>query len=685
MSNLGDLYLKISADMKPLKDALGKASAATQEWADKAEASVNKVSKGFNTLKTAIGGALLVGATMKGLQMIGDALDRLDKLDETARKVGVTAERLQELQFAASQTGASSDDMTAALEKLNVQIGQAQNGSGKLDDVLTRYGITLRNTNGTMKSTEQVFNDIVKVLGSIENANERAAIEAAAFGKEAGPNLDILLRQGTAAIEEQARKARELGLVYSNEMVAGAADAKDKVDILKQFIEVQLTTAIADNATAIGNWAMTAIGWITKVIEGFQLLGKVWREKDRDLKVKWVNYQSQEIQKGKGLFQSQASWEKEKAQRLKSQGEAQAVLDRYNEEDRLLRELKSKPPAASPGATAAGNTSGNTGDRAAAAAAAAAAESEARKKQAEIDKRQADVARLQEVMMKGRLTAASKMIDQANEELDALMKQDDALNAQAQAVKDLINPWGELARQVDELNKLQAAGKITEEERNQALILMSKEAIRNNIELTDSQKMLQDLSLELGTTFESAFLNAIEGGKGMSEILGTLINDIGRMIIKAMILQPLMDSLFGKQGSGSSGLMGTVVSAIGGAIGGSMGGGQLAPITVNAQRIPGYAGGGRVNGPTWVGERGPELLIPSGPSRVVNNHAANQMGSPNVKVEVVNRGTPQKATQTNATFDASGAVVRIILDDIQRGGPISNGLGSTYGLRRSVG
>ena len=52
-------------------------------------------------------------------------------------------------------------------------------------------------------------------------------------------------------------------------------------------------------------------------------------------------------------------------------------------------------------------------------------------------------------------------------------------------------------------------------------------------------------------------------------------------------------------------------------------------------------------------------------------------------VQIVNNGTPQTASSVVSETDASGTVVRIVLEDLQNNGRISRGVANSFGLRRN--
>ena len=53
-----------------------------------------------------------------------------------------------------------------------------------------------------------------------------------------------------------------------------------------------------------------------------------------------------------------------------------------------------------------------------------------------------------------------------------------------------------------------------------------------------------------------------------------------------------------------------------------------------------------------------------------------------IKVEIENKGSDKQVASALASFDVDGAVVRVVLDDLDRGGPIDSKLSQTGRGRR---
>lgn len=74
--------------------------------------------------------------------------------------------------------------------------------------------------------------------------------------------------------------------------------------------------------------------------------------------------------------------------------------------------------------------------------------------------------------------------------------------------------------------------------------------------------------------------------------------------------------------------------------------------------------------------KGEEVLTRSDPRHRYN------MGAQPMRVEIVNSGAPKEVQSATPRIDVDGTVVRVVLADMARNGPIAQGLSNTYNLRR---
>lgn len=184
----------------------------------------------------AAGVVAMTAALAKGIQMAGEAVQALSELDNTASKLGVTAEQLQEFRFAAEQTGVAANTLDMAWQRFTRRLGEAQQGTGELINVLKQYNIAVKNTDGTNRSAVEVYRDLADRVAGVADPQERLRIAFKAFDSE-GAALVTLLKQGSDGLDQYAARAREAGLIMDNHLVARAREAGDRIDVLNTKYE----------------------------------------------------------------------------------------------------------------------------------------------------------------------------------------------------------------------------------------------------------------------------------------------------------------------------------------------------------------------------------------------------------------------------------------------------------------
>jgi hypothetical protein len=179
----------------------------------------------------------------------------LDKLAKTAKSAGVGVETFQAWEFAATQSGVSVEQFASAMVRANTAVGQVANGTGPALDVFNRLGIAVRDVNGDVRSTESVVRDFAGAVAQLKTPAEQAAAAATLFGREAGPRMALLLREGEDGLKRFEDQARQLGIVVSKEATENAEKLTDRMDQLRRVITAQTANAIFENARAIDSLA----------------------------------------------------------------------------------------------------------------------------------------------------------------------------------------------------------------------------------------------------------------------------------------------------------------------------------------------------------------------------------------------------------------------------------------------
>lgn len=177
--------------------------------------------------------------------VITGVIQKMDELTDSAQQVGVSAVELNNLQIAFRDAGGQASDAASALGKLNDRIGDAVRGSAEANNSFAALGIAYRNTDGSVRSTAEVFDDLAEKMRNATSQQERMSIATEFFGRGAA-------RAAVVAVE-----ALEAGLARSNSMlerfgIALGTETADKIgkvteafDRLGDVISTSIANAIA--------------------------------------------------------------------------------------------------------------------------------------------------------------------------------------------------------------------------------------------------------------------------------------------------------------------------------------------------------------------------------------------------------------------------------------------------------
>lgn len=271
------LVIQMSADMKQfrkeMRDVTGFFDKNAREI-EKRQAKLRKTLEtgfgkftGLDKVSGAVAGLTAVGIVGGLGALVNKSMEVASSIGETAIKAGVSTKKLQELRFAASQSGSSFETMDAALITFNKNFGEFINtGSGKAAPAFKALGIDKMIDSDQITNAEGAVDAFLAKVAAVGNASQRAAYLAGGFGKEAGPQLAEMVGQGTAGIAALERQANALGIVLDDQTIQGAKEAKDKLDALFKVIEMQGVSAFARLAPDIAELSQQIIDGMPRLI-----------------------------------------------------------------------------------------------------------------------------------------------------------------------------------------------------------------------------------------------------------------------------------------------------------------------------------------------------------------------------------------------------------------------------------
>ena len=95
-------------------------------------------------------------------------------------------------------------------------MANAQSGTGATAEAYSKLGISVTNADGSLRNSQDVFNDSINALGNVANETERDTIAMQLFGKSA-QDLNPLIEGGADALKELGDNAQNMGLIMSQD------------------------------------------------------------------------------------------------------------------------------------------------------------------------------------------------------------------------------------------------------------------------------------------------------------------------------------------------------------------------------------------------------------------------------------------------------------------------------------
>lgn len=241
-----------------LRELLAKFGVAYDDsGARKADKDVEGLSSGFKALIGLVGGAALV----RGFgNFLVQQVQLADAIGDTAERLGIGVEALQELRFAGQDVGMSLEGVDGALGRLVRGAAEAARGQGEAKDAFRELGVQLTDSQGNLLGFDAIMAQVAEGMGGAATDADRLRLGYELFGRE-GSKMAATMKGGAAGMEAMRQRARELGGVLSIEQVE-AADKADKAIAgfglalggLKHQIAAYFIPALTTGLTKLAQW-----------------------------------------------------------------------------------------------------------------------------------------------------------------------------------------------------------------------------------------------------------------------------------------------------------------------------------------------------------------------------------------------------------------------------------------------
>ena len=167
-------------------------------------------------------GLLISGGAFIGL--VKGAIDSADSFGKLSDQTGIAANSLQAYVNAGKLAGIGQETIDKGLRRLAQSMREADQGVATYSDSFNALGLSVRDSEGNLKSSETVLGEIADRFADLPDGATKAAISMEIFGRS-GASLINLLNGGSAALEE-------FNYAVSDEFAQNAEFFNDQIAVL---------------------------------------------------------------------------------------------------------------------------------------------------------------------------------------------------------------------------------------------------------------------------------------------------------------------------------------------------------------------------------------------------------------------------------------------------------------------
>lgn len=261
---------ELEAQAEGSADGLNETGEAAEDAGSSAEESSESFASWGEAVKVAaeVAAAAIAAVTAAvgaaGAALVNTTLDTAGLADEVltlSTVTGISTDSLQAMNYASELLDVSTETITGSMTRMVRSLDEAATGSGAAAEAYAALGVSVTDSAGNLRSSEDIFWDVIDSLGQIENETERDALAMNILGRSAR-ELNPLIEAGSDRFNELAEEAQNAGYIMDG-------------DTLDAF------GALDDNMQRLNNGATAARNAIGQVLlpvltdlsgEGVQLL-----------------------------------------------------------------------------------------------------------------------------------------------------------------------------------------------------------------------------------------------------------------------------------------------------------------------------------------------------------------------------------------------------------------------------
>lgn len=216
-------------------------------------------------------GATAAAAFSSVLALTAKYAAAADDINTLAKTTGLSTEAVQKYQYATDLCDVSIETIADSLKQLKPKMQQAKDGSEELRKSFADLGVEYLNTDGSLRDSSEVFEDLLVGLSKIENQTERDAAAMALFGESAG-RLNPIISDGGKAFKEVSEQMKDY--ILPQETLDRLNAFNDKLDTLKargSGVMSQIAAELADGFDPLFNTANSLLDKVQSAIDSGEI------------------------------------------------------------------------------------------------------------------------------------------------------------------------------------------------------------------------------------------------------------------------------------------------------------------------------------------------------------------------------------------------------------------------------
>jgi hypothetical protein len=232
------------ADKEKFKAAMGEMGASANIFGE----TMSKMALGVGT---AFAGMFAISRIK---EMVNSTLEWGKEIENTSRKFGMSTIEFQKLSYVAQQSGGHIESMARAISTMAKE-------AMKSNSII---GVATHDSNGSLKTQSQLFEELLYRIAEIPNPTERMAASMKVFGM-AGREVFNIASQGKDRIHELMEETNKYGLILDKNTIRQLDEAKkaqERLDLSTKVLSASFVTAFAPAIITVSNELAKMFKWL---------------------------------------------------------------------------------------------------------------------------------------------------------------------------------------------------------------------------------------------------------------------------------------------------------------------------------------------------------------------------------------------------------------------------------------